>query len=362
MVRHTNPPHESQPAQEPALLYPRQPSFGWTQTHIVDDHGERVCVQQKVLCNWGLTLQQSAAVHIQALVSADGILLGFCWLTSAFSYKFSFSSGLTVGQFPNCTKPRALPVSLPTTPIKNLIMNKTSIITIVFLTICFLISCESKKNSSHPEKKVDEFVDYNNLQILDSMVKITSLSTDTLFLGFKIGMTKSDYKDHIKNLKKSGKTITYASSQILSTFVGNIQLGEGYTFETGISSGNEGQIKTGEGKYFLQPVYNNAGRLMQLNILPIEKWETDYGSERPNWLKTNILQNSSELNDENLQKALIDLKIIDGNHFVRRKGNVIIYEGNLTVTYIDLKTLFIEMMIKNKENEIKVREGKDVKF
>jgi hypothetical protein len=37
--------------------------------------------------------------------SADGILLGFYWLTSAFSYKFSFSSGLTVGQFPNCTKP-----------------------------------------------------------------------------------------------------------------------------------------------------------------------------------------------------------------------------------------------------------------
>jgi len=32
--------------------------------------------QQKVLCNWGLTLKQSSVVHIQALVSADGILLG----------------------------------------------------------------------------------------------------------------------------------------------------------------------------------------------------------------------------------------------------------------------------------------------
>ncbi len=35
-----------------------------------------ICVQQKVLCNWGMTLQQSSAVHIQALVSADVILLG----------------------------------------------------------------------------------------------------------------------------------------------------------------------------------------------------------------------------------------------------------------------------------------------
>jgi hypothetical protein len=32
--------------------------------------------QQKVLCNWGMTLKQSPAGHIQALVSADGILQG----------------------------------------------------------------------------------------------------------------------------------------------------------------------------------------------------------------------------------------------------------------------------------------------
>ena len=30
--------------------------------------------QQKVLCNWGMMLKQSSAVHIQALVSADAIL------------------------------------------------------------------------------------------------------------------------------------------------------------------------------------------------------------------------------------------------------------------------------------------------
>jgi len=34
--------------------------------------------------------------------------VGQQFLTSAFSYKFSFSSGRTVGQFPNCTKPRTL--------------------------------------------------------------------------------------------------------------------------------------------------------------------------------------------------------------------------------------------------------------
>jgi len=47
---------------------------GATQTHIVDDRGERANVQQKYCCNWGWTEEQSAAVHIPALVSADGIL------------------------------------------------------------------------------------------------------------------------------------------------------------------------------------------------------------------------------------------------------------------------------------------------
>ncbi|HMI78857.1 MAG TPA: hypothetical protein VK484_08685, partial [Ferruginibacter sp.] len=51
--------------------------------------------RQQVLCNWGWTLKQSSAVHIQALVSAEGILPGFCWLTSAFSYKF-FSTLLLI--------------------------------------------------------------------------------------------------------------------------------------------------------------------------------------------------------------------------------------------------------------------------
>ena len=74
------------------------------------------------------------------------------------------------------------------------------------------------------------------------------------------------------------------------------------------------------------------------------------------------MENSNELNNKNLHKALVDLKIIDNNSFIRRKGNIIIYEGAWTVSYVDLKTLLIEMMIKIKEKEMKLKEGKDVKF
>ena len=47
---------------------------------------KKASLQQKYCCNWGWTEEQSTAVHIQALYPADGILPGFCWLTSVFSY------------------------------------------------------------------------------------------------------------------------------------------------------------------------------------------------------------------------------------------------------------------------------------
>lgn len=241
-------------------------------------------------------------------------------------------------------------------------MKKCLISPVVILLIMVLHSCDNPNSRLASEKRVDVFINYNNLEILDSLVNITAQSNDSIFLGFQIGMTKSEYKNQIKNLKNSGKNITYSNSQILTTFAGNMKLGEGYTFNTGISSTNNGQAYTGQGQYFLEPVYNKAGKLMQLNILPIEKWDTDFSIDKPDWLKANILENSDALDNENLYKALVDLKIIDGNDFVRRKGNVIIYEGTLTVSYIDLKTLFIEMMIKIKEKEIKLKEGVDVIF
>jgi len=42
-------------AKEPALSYTRQASFGATQTHILDDREDRVCVQQAVWQYGGAT-------------------------------------------------------------------------------------------------------------------------------------------------------------------------------------------------------------------------------------------------------------------------------------------------------------------
>ena len=230
------------------------------------------------------------------------------------------------------------------------------------LVISTLNSCGSDNTEKLTEKPLDQSIDYTKVQVIDSLAKNIPSSNDSIFLGFKMGMTKSDYKAHINNLIKSGKNITYATSHTLSTSFGNLQLGDGYTFTTGISSKKNGQLVTGEGKYLLEPQYNKNGELNQLSILPTEKWDIDFSLDSPNWLNTNILENTSKLNDKSLVKALVDLRIIDGNHLIRRKGNVIIYEGSLAVRYIDFKTLLNQMKNEIKTKEMKHKESEDVKF
>lgn len=66
--------------------------------------------QQKVLCNWGMTLKQSSAVHIQALYSADGILLSISNNNEHFIINLASVSG---GQLINSPTAQSLERYMP---------------------------------------------------------------------------------------------------------------------------------------------------------------------------------------------------------------------------------------------------------
>jgi len=237
-------------------------------------------------------------------------------------------------------------------------MKRNSFFLLLLLGILFS-SCENSRN----KKTIKEyFIDYSNKSVLDSLIKAIPHSNDTIFLGFIIGMTKSKYENHIQKLRNEGKTVSYSKSNRFSNMAGTFELGAGYTFKTSISTEISGKTLTGEGQYFLEPVYNNNGNLMKLNILPIEEWNGDYGYYKPNWLVTKIKENSDRFENESLKQALIDNEFIDKDDFIRQKGNLVIYETTVSVNYIDLKTLLLELLIKKTEKEIIKKENKDIKF
>ncbi len=230
----------------------------------------------------------------------------------------------------------------------------STIITIGLFTAC--------TNSDSTEKAIIKKIDYSNQFVIDSLIKVIPYSNDTMFLGFTAGMTLSDYQQHIQTLKNNGKVITFKSSNVVSTIAGSIDVGAGYTFSTKISSEKSGKPIAGKGDYFLEPHFNKKGNLISLYILPIEKWDSYYGGSSPNWLKDNISDNSNELCDKDLWRALIDNSIVDGQGFVRQKGGLVIYESNLTINYIDLKSLLIELLEKITEKEAVNDTIKNIKF
>lgn len=229
---------------------------------------------------------------------------------------------------------------------------------ILILASIILFSCQEKKKI-----KAEKKIDYSNKSVLDSLIQNTTYSKDTLFLGFQIGMNKNEYKDHIHQLRKEGKQIDYSSSNKITNMAGTFDLGAGYKFKTSITDEIDGKTYKGQGTYFLNPIYNNSGELSQLTILPIEKFQGDYSTfDVPKWLEKKIIENSQPLSDEELKKILIENDFIDKYDFVREKENIIIYENTLTINYIDLKTLYAEILIKKTEKEIIKENNEDVQF
>jgi len=238
-------------------------------------------------------------------------------------------------------------------------MKKTILLFTLFFSILIVVSCK-KTNSKEVSKP--KIVDYTEQKVLVDIIKETPYSKDTLFLGFTIGMTKSEFQKHLKKLRNEGKKIRFSDSNIITTFAEKIELGAGYVFETNISTESGNKSFTGRGQYVIQTIYNGDNKLMGLNVLPIEKWEGVYGMDEPNWFKSKVIENSEAFKNGNLMRAMLKKEIINEGDLIRQKNNLVIYSDAFTTHYIDLKTLLTELLIKETEKKIIKEKNKDIKF
>lgn len=75
--------------------------------------------------------------------------------------------------------------------------------------------------------------------------------------------------------------------------------------------------------------------------------------------------NSSRNNsakDANLKKAMIENNIIKDHSFIPKTNNVLIYDGVLTISYVDMKSLLIELLWKEMEKDSIKDENKKISF
>ena len=215
---------------------------------------------------------------------------------------------------------------------------------ILFFISIILLSCN--KSIKPPE----EYLDYSDKNILDSLIKATPSSLDTLFLGFRMGMTKKEYKNHVIKLIKEGRDLSSNKTIMLSYLGTRYSFGPGNEFITEISN----YSSTGKGEYFIAPKYNE-NKLVQLNV------RVSYESIK-GWYEEKLRENSVYLSDKNLIEALKKHNITYGGDITRQKGKVIIYENIFSINYIDLKTLFIRLLYEENKKEIIQKKSNDIKF
>lgn len=229
--------------------------------------------------------------------------------------------------------------------------------TFLLVSVILVTSCVSTNQS-----KSVVTIDYTDIGTLDSLIRTIPQSTDTLFLGFNIGMTKAQYKNQIHKLRNEGKNISYSNSNIITALGRKMELGAGYTFNTKISTKVNDEIHTGNGEYFLDPIYNNNGELVELDILPFEEWDKYIYGNDSKWLESKIKNSSKELKDKTLERALLDYGMTQSISFVHRKENLLIYDYGWTINYIDINAVYVRFRAKLIEQQKIIKESNKVQF
>ena len=239
------------------------------------------------------------------------------------------------------------------------------------ILIAFLIfSCtpnQRNKKSSHP---LINFVNSDASKVIDSLVPyIVEIpkSNDTIFLGFRFGMTKKEFRNHIYKLRKDGFTLDYEKDLRFTNPVVNytFNIGSGYTFITDISCEkySTDEVFTGTGKYYLRPSYGGTnGKLYKLSVMTKESWNNTY-FEPCKWLERKLYDEYKTVPSV-FREYSGDLVGNDFGFF-KEKGNTFVYDGGMIfdVVWQTKKSFFGELLVKKKVKEMEISNSKkDIKI
>lgn len=207
---------------------------------------------------------------------------------------------------------------------------------------------------------------YSDLNYLNNIISQTKHSTDTIFLGFRMGMTKTEFINHIKKLINKGKYINYLTTKVFTIHNKtnpNCSDNTFYSIESDfymyeripslLGDSSQCQEYREEGIFYFKPVFNKESFLVGFKINYNNDYDVTHISKSYNWLLCEISQNSSLSNDHALfkQAELYSIISMNSDSFMRENNNVLVYENSIFIEYIDKKTLLNEIRKKLIENQ-----------
>ena len=205
------------------------------------------------------------------------------------------------------------------------------VLLIIILFTAFVIILKNKQDNSEIQNNRIKEPTYSK----DEINKL-EFSTDTIFLGFTMGMSREDYKGHIAKLRKEGTSVRYETFTEKRRLENNKRLSMNYKYRSCYVA--EIKIETNvTGNYALFPHYKEN----QLRKLVIAKT-----SEDKSFLIDNLRKKYKK--DEALEDFL------DAGYLtLRRNGNVVYYNDFIGAHFLeDLKTIITNHLITEGVDEI----------
>lgn len=248
----------------------------------------------------------------------------------------------------------------------------TKPIILLFLSV-LTFSCNQqnkKQNNNKNSHPLINFVNSDASKVIDSLIPyIADLpeSKDTIFLGFRFGMTKKEFRSQIYKLREEGLKIDYEKDLRFRNPVidYSFTIGSGYTLITDISCEkySSDDFYTGTGTYYLRPSYGSeSGKLFKLNVMAKESWNNTY-SAPCDWLLRKISREYKSV--PTVFREYSEDCVDDDFSFFCEKENTFLYDGGMVYDFVwqTKKSFFMKLLLEKKVKEIKIENSKkDIKI
>lgn len=249
------------------------------------------------------------------------------------------------------------------------------------LVLIFCVSCNNPQN-----KKLEQIYYEKNYTTIDSLMSVMNkipLAKDTIFLGFRLGMTKNEYRNHIKKLQSEGIKIKYKKDLIVSSALKkfridgeygdhlsytDINLGDRYVYYTPTVMEYLDEEITGNAKCVLIPSYNEEDEMLALNILSTESWDKNFLAHHK-WIRGNIAKKypNSTFKGKDLNTVIGNVcsEILQGvikSAYPASKTMMIVEPVTGTIEYRATKSLIADAIVELKRKDLRKEEVKKTTF
>lgn len=209
-------------------------------------------------------------------------------------------------------------------------------------------------------KNVDTLIHdnkYSDLNYLNKIISQTKHSTDTILLGFRMGMTKKEFIEHGLKLKEEGLDINFLKKKVFKkASKGTISMTwvseNVYIYKKSIEQNFKDVIYIGKGVYYIIPFFNKKYNIIEYEISYMETYDSSH-IKGLNWFANEVFKNSYKSNDLELleQINVSEINYLNSIEYIRIKNNLIIEFNTDDITFYDKKTLLIKIRDKLIENQ-----------